>query len=157
MKKMYTRFLALVMAFAMALSCTAVASAAEVDFADETSAVYTDASTGDEGVMPLSGYHPVYEATGSTTGTTTINNVSIASNNEVAIIIASNVDVKVMIYKRFAGSGGGDLFVSERKIQSTNNKGLMISLGSGYSGGVYKFVISPDGTGSYSMALGLVY
>lgn len=54
MKRMYTRFLALVMALAMVLSCTATASAAEVDVTDESSVVYTVATTGNEGVMPLS-------------------------------------------------------------------------------------------------------
>lgn len=51
MKKMYIRFIALVMALAMAFSCTLAASAAEVT--DSNDAVYTRAAVGNEGTMSL--------------------------------------------------------------------------------------------------------
>lgn len=161
MKNVRKRFLSLIMALMMLLSCMAYAYATDVPkatSASDGSIVVVSSSDGNEGIMPLASYHPVYEASRPTSGTTTVKDVTMKPDNQVKLSIASNVEVKVDIYVT-TQTVYGDKFewVRGYKCASTNNEGKVYSLGSGYSHGIYKFVISPTSSGSYTMALGLVY
>ena len=149
MKKMYTRFLTLVMALVMVFSCTAVVSAAESPVGIDNA--YAGVSSCYDGVMPLASFHTWYEDTSSTaphTGSFTINNIVVKSSDDIHLAIASNVVVEVKIYANLSTSP-----VRTYRVENTNNTAKMFSLGSGYSGGVYRFVFTPIGTGKYTIAL----
>ncbi len=159
MKNIRKQFLSLIMAMMMLLSCVATASAVDVaDNSADNDSIVLSSVNGDEGIMPSSVYQPIYEATQSTTGVTTINDVSIKRGNEVLLSIASNVQVKVDIYQQVFLSNGQVKYEWAKGFYcaNTNNVGRTYNLGSDYSG-MYRFVIAPTSSGSYTLALGLRY
>jgi hypothetical protein len=126
MKNVRKRFLSLIMAMMMVLSCVATASAADV--ADTTSAgddsvVVLSSTNGDDGIMPLGNIHyytPELAVNGfqnSHEGELTIN-----TGYTLAIVIVSSVNVKVTITTRAGKSP------AETRISSTNGDGKIVAL-----------------------------
>ena len=161
MKIYYKRIFSLIIAVMMIISCTVVTSAAEADNSNVVKEYVSQDIYPENGdIVPLSSFHSIYATPASTTlGSITIPEVTLGGNMDLVIRVNSNVRLKVSIYQWVFHTDGSITYELVRGYYcaSTGGAEKIYSLGNGYSGGLYRIIISRDGTGSYWFNLGTVY
>ncbi len=148
MKNVRKRFLSLIMAMMMVLSCVATASAANVaDNSVDNDSIVLSSTDGDEGIMPLTTIHYLTDEISVGNNQNSISaNFQMNSGDTLAIAIASSVRVKVTIMERLSGAS------NVTYIDSTNNAGKVFTLAKP-SGNLLKYNIEKQGSGTFAFRL----